>query len=189
MNAVADDEFGAPLDLEDLVYESHKMAVEKGWWPEDGRLTDEIVNNLHSEVSEAWEEYRHGRLETWHADPDGDPAKQKPEGFWVEIADLMIRLGDCMGQYRWTPVYQNAFKCFDIPEFIDTLHKLIDTLTWNPELRGRITWSPTAGEQACKIMMTCLTFSKEHDHDIWTTIGDKMKFNATRAFRHGNLRA
>lgn len=83
------------VDLNDLCYEAHEMAREKGFWddtPEEpGRLTSvgAKVALIHSEVSEALEEYRNGA----HLDEvrieDG-----KPEGFGVELADAVIRIAD-----------------------------------------------------------------------------------------------
>lgn len=100
-------------NFDELIKVSHEMAVEKGWWPEGKkRLTTEIFANLHSELSEAWEEYRRGRMLPWHEsvdlmkndrfayayeDLDKFHAGQKPEGFGVELADFLIRLADWCG--------------------------------------------------------------------------------------------
>lgn len=74
----------------------HANAVERGWW-EGGELPtpDEIGAKLaliHSEVSEALEELRSGR---WLASRIEDG---KPEGFVVELADVVIRCADLCGR-------------------------------------------------------------------------------------------
>lgn len=58
---------------------------EKGW--NDDRSPGELIALMHSELSEALEEYRH--------DPDVRKTyikNAKPEGFFVELADCMIRI-------------------------------------------------------------------------------------------------
>lgn len=72
--------------------EVHRLAREKGWWPDDGApiTTESILAKLalvHSEVSESVEAARVGELEM-HV-KDG-----KPEGMAVELADAVIRILD-----------------------------------------------------------------------------------------------
>lgn len=94
------------MEIKAMVKESHARAVEHGWWstPEDQNISTKIAL-IHSEVSEAFEEYRHGRMETYF---DGSfptdreawyewAKTHKPEGFDVELADAMIRIFDLAG--------------------------------------------------------------------------------------------
>lgn len=71
--------------------EVHELAVSNGWWPEgtDSRIIPEKLALIHSEVSEALEEYRVGNLEACTFSESG-----KPEGFGIELADAMIRILD-----------------------------------------------------------------------------------------------
>lgn len=76
--------------IEELMIESHYLAREKGFW--EGRTEDSIPGMLaliHSEVSEALEEYR-----KWAIDVYRDEDTGKPEGFGVELADAVIRICD-----------------------------------------------------------------------------------------------
>lgn len=68
---------------------THKTAVQSGWWPttlsEDSAVAQAMMG-MHAEVNEAWECWRERDLGMRTA-LDG-----KPEGFSVELADVLIRL-------------------------------------------------------------------------------------------------
>jgi len=74
-----------------LQAEIHATAIAKGWW-EKPRDMGEILANVHSEVSEAWEEYRihPDLLNRVYYEDNG----RKPLGFPTELADIVIRVLD-----------------------------------------------------------------------------------------------
>lgn len=78
-------------DLQKLVY---ACAVSHGWHDAPANLPEKLAL-IHSEVSEALEELRN------HARPDDIRFVQgKPEGFAVELADIVIRVLDLAESLR-----------------------------------------------------------------------------------------
>lgn len=84
----------------------NEWAQEKGWNDVPLKIGD-IISNLHSEITEAWEEVRNGHnvTEVYNKCPTcstinchhsatygGSHDRLKPEGFPIEIADLVIRV-------------------------------------------------------------------------------------------------
>lgn len=80
---------GCPLNL--LAFKIHKNAVNHGWW-ESHRTFPEVIALIHSELSEALEEYRKGHNPTKVYYNPEDP--NKPEGIPIELADAIIRILD-----------------------------------------------------------------------------------------------
>ena len=87
------------MTINEMVQETHETAKSKGWWdtpPEMGTL----LALVHSEVSEALEWARRGDLNTHHVTQgNADNHTIKPEGFPIELADIVIRVADICGRY------------------------------------------------------------------------------------------
>ena len=81
------------MKIKEFIIESPEIAKSKGWWDED-RGIPELIALMHSELSEALEEYRDGN--SFNVRFDGD----KPLGFTVELADVLIRIFDMAGKYE-----------------------------------------------------------------------------------------
>lgn len=157
-------------DFPSLVPVAHKIAVDKGWW-QDGvekRPIHEIIANYHAEVSEAWEEYRAGRMATWYADNPNGPLK--PEGFWVEIADLLIRMADAVGAGRSI-----------IGNYMEELHVFTAGIT-------AAEFVSLLHVEICKGLggvYLCEKFAAHNGVDIYAVVREKLRYNVTRPHRHG----
>jgi len=90
------------MNIKDLAKTVHAMAIKKGWWDEPiigGQIIPRSIGdqfaNFHSEISEAWEDYRNGKqINVVYHDND------KPEGIPIELADLIIRVLDTCEAYN-----------------------------------------------------------------------------------------
>ena len=106
---------GGLATLNQLAKKVHALAVEKGWW-EGERSVSEQIANFHDEISEAWQEYRNGNHPTFTY---YNPGSEKPEGFPIEMADLIIRVLDTCAAYN-----------IDIEAAIRLKHEFNKTREW-----------------------------------------------------------
>ena len=81
------------LAIKSLIEESNATAKEKGWWDKEINIGEKIAL-IHSEVSEALEEYRDHGAKKIYREKEG----AKPEGFVFELADVYIRIADLCGE-------------------------------------------------------------------------------------------
>lgn len=209
----------APAVLAKLANQSHDMAIEKGWWGDNTdpnivrhhgppliarRNFQELMALAISELMEAFEIARM---------PDFEPKKiwlagKKPEGFPVELADAVIRLFDdlCSARVDCLEAFEYADHNFRTKVLAGRLMKD------NGEFSRQIDrWgSPSVGDQVMQIIKSVAKLANEpmklptavpeiiwqifdladlHNIDLVAAINQKIEYNSTRSFRHGNKRA
>jgi NTP pyrophosphatase (non-canonical NTP hydrolase) len=84
------------VSLNDLADRCYAASIANGWYDDMNHRTfgDEIAL-MHTELSEAFEEYRDGQaLAVTYYDPDDDRTPPKPLGIPSELADVIIRVLD-----------------------------------------------------------------------------------------------
>lgn len=84
------------MDLRTTQKQAWQIAEDHGWHEGETSLVPVVkLALIHSEVSEALEEYRNGDItgrEIYY-----NPGSLKPEGFGIELADIVIRVLDLAG--------------------------------------------------------------------------------------------
>lgn len=79
------------MTITELIKQSYDTALLKGWHEGDLNVPEKLAL-IHSEVSEALEDYRSGHMELYYED------NGKPASFGVELADAVIRIADLCGR-------------------------------------------------------------------------------------------
>lgn len=77
------------MKISELQYNCHENAMNHGWYKNPVNIPEKLAL-IHSEVSEALEDFRDGKMELYISNG-------KPCGFPVELADIVIRCLDLAG--------------------------------------------------------------------------------------------
>lgn len=178
-NGDASEEFCAHLRM--LQKAAYDNAVAHGWWDKE-RATSEMLLLLHSEVSEAWECLRTGKIDTVIS------GKGKPEGFFTEIADVVIRIMDMAGGAKIditdgiNEVEKFPYSINTEAEFLLSVHEAISLA-----LESIRDGSNSYERDLTRIVVRCFGIDchvKQVD-SLMAEIERKHEYNKSRPYRHG----
>ena len=154
----------------------HANAVAHGFWePGEEPTFGEYCAFIHEEISEAFSAWRNG-------EPDEYVKDGKPEGVWVELADVVIRCADAMAAWKYNfriPDVQLDLRRDSFGEFVSILHFCVSEAYWHNSV------GDTKGIQLCFIVSIVYTFADRNGIDLDAIIDRKCAYNATRPYKHG----
>lgn len=86
-----------PMTIKQLQKTANKISLAHGWWIESNVNIPEKLALIHSEVSEALECFRASGM---RGVKEYSVVNSKPEGFFVELCDAIIRIADLAEHYN-----------------------------------------------------------------------------------------
>lgn len=195
------------IDWDVLIEDIHDNAIAHGWW-EEAREPHEIIALIHSELSEALEEYRAGRPMVWwqcrgirwavengckdingmcSAPKDCPCRTPKPEGIAVELIDAVIRILD------WYGHMDVHFDLDDIPR--DDKHVsgyTLPMLICREHMMVSNAWSSENDEIASilldYVIADIVSWLEANDVEWEDVMTVKCAYNKHRPYRHGDKR-
>ena len=180
--------------LEDWVLIVHANARQKGFWDDAQDIRDEAgeidtvsvlskIALIHSEIVEAYDDWKLGRTEMWFV-----PETDKPEGLPIELADVAIRILDTMGGLGIDPalvapksvIYTQGAEAL----FLD-MHCQLAYVTEQAR-SGYEGWLLHAGYHLTTVINICRELcTRCSGKPIEEMMKLKHAYNTTRAYKHG----
>lgn len=164
----------------------HANAVAHGFWEPDEETTfGEYCAFIHEEISEAFSAWRNG-------EPDEYVKDGKPEGVWVELADVVIRIGDLFGAMglELRPD-KSAFieYCSDVRKVIfdEPNQSFAEFTAMIHEFVSRYRTDKTKNDTVNLLTTVVCIYARAElcNIDLDAIIERKCAYNATRPYRHG----
>ena len=197
------------MDLNKFAKEVHANAVAHGWW-ETERDPAEIIALIHSEWSEALEEYRAGRPMVWHECMDEGQAPEdrpvvceqctdcyyygkkcehrgkKPEGIAVELIDGCIRILDFAAHEKVSLEFGSIEPLQPTPpKLIADLHYYTSYALNDVGKYGKIVEHDFIPKWLGVAVYEALRFIHVQGLDPEKIMREKHEYNKTRPYRHG----
>ena len=197
------------MDLNEFAKEVHANAVAHGWW-ETERDPAEIIALIHSEWSEALEEYRAGRPMLWHEcmDEGQDPGDRpvvceqctdcyyygkeceyrgkKPEGISVELIDGCIRMLDFAAHEKVSLKFMEIEPLYlSFPTFIAFLHYYTSSVLNEFGENGEIKTPNHVPELLGEMIYNVFRYIRVQGINPEKIMLEKHEYNKTRPYRHG----
>ena len=197
------------MNLNKFAREVHANACAHGWWDEE-RDTAEIIALIHSEWSEALEEYRAGRPMVWHECMDEGQAPEdrpvvceqctdcyyygkkcehrgkKPEGIAVELIDGCIRILDFAAHEKVSLKFENIEELFpNFPTQITALHYYTSSVMNYVGSNGKLKAPNRIPELLGEMIDNVFKYIRTQGLDPEKIMREKHEYNKTRPYRHG----
>lgn len=207
------------MKANELVAMVHENAVRHGWWgdmkdgKEEERSYGELLALIHSEWSEALEEFRAGRPMLWYPmnedcgercgeDPSGTrctvvdscPEGHKPEGIAVELIDGVIRILDLFGHYGFG--FPKDMEAEETANMINPPNKqevkklrLPEFVNFLHVMTAMSTADKTADDFTSLAMSAASVFVwvRENGLDPMKVLMEKHNYNITRPWKHNKV--
>jgi hypothetical protein len=165
--------------LRDQVYQT---AVNHGWH-ETKREFPEIACLIHSELSEALEELRKPNNPDYYTGEKG-----KPEGFWVEMADCVIRILDWMGDEKQEPKLLNMHDVKAMAESDRVATIAVSHISVSRALETYLKGDISGAAFWLNVTITMVESQFEAEgKNMEQVILEKDRFNQSRPFKHGKV--
>lgn len=201
------------MDLNKMAREIHENACAHGWW-ETERDPAEIIALIHSEWSEALEEYRAGRPMVWYAcgeqtngnggicnpKDECDCANfgqetecryrgKKPEGIAVELIDGCIRILDLLVEMQYE-IQDLDPSCFDDFSMIVSFPRFITDLHYETAKAYQKRYDIPHGLYIMLLCIVSMVFSWVLANGLNPNqiMMEKHEYNKSRPYRHGGKR-
>ena len=192
------------MDLNEFAKEVHANAVAHGWWDEE-RDTAEIIALIHSEWSEALEEYRAGRPMVWYAvnadcqmcgdrpviyneicETNNCDAGHKPEGIAVELIDGCIRILDFAAHEKVSLEFREIEPLQPtLPILIADLHYYTSFALNAIEKSGKIIAPSYISVWLGAAVYEAFRYIRAQGLEPEKIMLEKHEYNKTRPYRHG----
>ena len=192
------------MNLNKFAREVHANACAHGWWDEE-RDTAEIIALIHSEWSEALEEYRAGRPMVWYAvnadcqmcgdrpviyseicETNNCDAGHKPEGIAVELIDGCIRILDFAAHEKVSLEFREIEPLQPtLPILIADLHYYTSFVLNAIEKSGKIIAPSYISVWLGAAVYEAFRYIRAQWLDPEKIMLEKHEYNKTRPYRHG----
>lgn len=180
--------------LNQWVSDAYENALAHGWH-EETRTIERVCNLISGEVAEAYSEKQHGRPDVYF----NEERNGKPEGFYYELVDVIIRILDYIGEVRAKRRKNQGSEIlwrFDDDETFETLAQSgdIETKSWTfddlcARLFFRISRRPyrvNTLDEWRFVLIDIAAYMTFNGQDVETMVQRKHDYNVGRAWKHGD---
>lgn len=165
--------------IREWITDIHENAKTKGWW-ETERPIEEIFNLMHCELSEAIEEDRAGNGNFYIENG-------KPEGVFVELVDVIIRMFDYLGRNKDDiHIFISELDTLDNSYYIKSLAKknLNEIVSLCHNFLSIYVNDDAIAYLLAEIFIHIKTYIKTNGGNFTELVEIKHEFNKSRPYKH-----